>query len=92
MLVCAVCHNGRQFKFSSDCLFVHSLTTCNRHVRQERLGRYIFEAIQDVQDHATRWLCKYNEERSNIGVGGVFPIQKLKMKHEFYPINPLKMG
>ena len=29
----------------------------NRTVRNEWLGRYHFETIKEVQDHATRWLC-----------------------------------
>ena len=48
-------------------------------VRQEWLGRYIFETIQEVQDQATRWLWTYNNERPNMGIGGITPIQKLKM-------------
>ena len=51
----------------------------NRTVRQEWLGRYIFETIQEVQDQATRWLWTYNNERPNMGIGGITPIQKLKM-------------
>jgi transposase InsO family protein len=50
----------------------------NRTVRTEWLGRYHFETIEEVQDHATRWLWTYNNERSNMGIGGVKPIQKLK--------------
>ena len=29
----------------------------NRTVRHEWLGCFIFDAIKEVQDHATRWLC-----------------------------------
>jgi len=50
----------------------------NRTVRTEWLGRYHFESIDDVQDHATRWLWTYNNERPNMGIGGMTPIQKLK--------------
>lgn len=50
----------------------------NRTVRTEWLGRYHFETIEDVQDHATRWLWTYNNERPNMGIGGMTPIQKLK--------------
>ena len=50
----------------------------NRTVRTERLGRYHFNSIEEVQDHATRWLWTYNNERPNMGIGGVTPIQKLK--------------
>ena len=50
----------------------------NRTVRTEWLGRYHFESIEEVQDHATRWLWTYNNERPNMGIGGMTPIQKLK--------------
>ncbi len=50
----------------------------NRTVRTEWLGRYHFNTIEDVQDHATRWLWTYNNERPNMGIGGMTPIQKLK--------------
>jgi len=50
----------------------------NRTVRQEWLGRYLFDTLEQVQDHATRWLWTYNNERPNMGIGGITPIQKLK--------------
>ena len=49
----------------------------NRTVRTEWLGRYLFNTIEEVQDHATRWLWTYNNERPNMGIGGVTQIQKL---------------
>ena len=45
----------------------------NRTVRSEWLGRYHFETIQDVQDHATKWLWTYNNERPNMGIEGNDP-------------------
>ncbi len=51
----------------------------NRTVRQEWPGCYIFENIEEAQDHATRWLWTYNNERPNMGIGGITPAQKLKM-------------
>lgn len=42
----------------------------NRTVRTERLGRYHFQTVEDVQDHATRWLWTYNHERPKMGIGG----------------------
>ena len=51
----------------------------NRTVRHEWLGQYIFETIEEVQDHATRWLWTYNNERPNMGIGGITPAMKLKM-------------
>jgi putative transposase len=50
----------------------------NRTVRTECLGRYHFTRIEEVQDHATGWLWSYNNERPNMGIGGMTPMQKLK--------------
>lgn len=50
----------------------------NRTVRQEWLGQYHFDTLEQVQDHATRWLWTYNNERPNMGIGGMTPAQKLK--------------
>jgi len=49
----------------------------NRTVRQEWLGQYHFETLDQVREHATRWLWTYNNERPNMGIGGVTPKQKL---------------
>ena len=51
---------------------------CNRTVRTEWPGRYHFETIEEVQDHATRWLWTCNNEWPNTGIRGMTPIQKLK--------------
>lgn len=51
----------------------------NRTVRHEWLGQYIFETIAEVQDHATDWLWTYNNDRPNMGIGGITPAQKLKL-------------
>jgi putative transposase len=50
----------------------------NRTVRQEWLGLYLFDTLEQVQEHATRWLWEYNNERQNMGIGGITPAQKLK--------------
>ena len=50
----------------------------NRTVRGEWLGQYIFETIRLAQDHATRWLWTYNNERPNMAIGGITPIMKLR--------------
>ena len=49
----------------------------NRTVRNEWLGQYNFSTINEVQDHATQWLWTYNNERPNMGLGGLTPAQKL---------------
>jgi len=51
----------------------------NRTVRHEWLGQIIFETIAEVQDHATEWLWTYNNDRPNMGIGGITPAQKLKL-------------
>ena len=51
----------------------------NRTVRHEWLDLYIFETMEDVQDIATDWLWAYNNERPNMGIGGITPAQKPKM-------------
>jgi putative transposase len=52
---------------------------CNRTVRHERLDQHIIETIEEARDCATRWLCTYNNDRPNMGIGGITPAQKLKM-------------
>ena len=51
----------------------------NRTVRHEWLDLYIFETIEEVQNIATEWLWTYNNERPNMGIGGVTPAMKLRM-------------
>ena len=51
----------------------------NRTVRHEWLDQYIIETIEEAQDFATEWLWTYNNERPNMGIGGLTPAQKLKM-------------
>ncbi len=52
---------------------------CNRTVRHEWLGLYIFESIEEVQQIATGWLWSCNNERPNMGNGGMTPAQKLRL-------------
>ncbi len=51
----------------------------NRTVRHEWLDQYIIETIEEAQDFATQWLWTYNNDRPNMGIGGITPAQKLKM-------------
>jgi transposase InsO family protein len=51
----------------------------NRTVRHEWLDQYIIESIEEAQDQATRWLWTYNNNRPNMGIGGITPAIKLKM-------------
>ena len=51
----------------------------NRTVRPEWLDQYIIESIEEAQDQATQWLWTYNNDRPNMGIGGITPAMKLKM-------------
>ena len=50
----------------------------NRTVRHEWLDQYSIESIEEAQDFATQWLWIYNNDRLNIGLGGITPAHKLK--------------
>ncbi|MFV0292825.1 MAG: IS3 family transposase, partial [Paracoccus sp. (in: a-proteobacteria)] len=52
---------------------------CHRTVRHEWLDQYIIESIEEAQDYATQWLWTCNNDRPNMGIGGITPAQKLKM-------------
>jgi putative transposase len=49
----------------------------NRTVRYEWLNQYLWKDIEQVQEHATRWMWKYNHERPNMALGGITPKQRL---------------
>ena len=51
----------------------------NRAVRYDWLNQRLFSNIQEVQEHATKWLWSYNDERPNTAIGGKTPKQKLEM-------------
>jgi putative transposase len=57
----------------------------NRTVRYDWLNQHIFETIEQVQDAATKWLWTYNNERPNIALGGITPIQKLAQGKVSFP-------
>ena len=49
----------------------------NRTVRHEWLDEHLFDSIDHAQRTATQWLWRYNNERPNMAIGGITPIQKL---------------
>ena len=51
----------------------------NRTVRYAWLSQYLFATIDEVRNFATRWLWSYNNERPNMALGGITPMQKLAM-------------
>lgn len=50
----------------------------NRTVRYEWLNQYLFESLIEIQEFATKWIWSYNNERPNMGIGGITPAMKLK--------------
>ena len=61
-------------------------------MRHEWLDRYIIKTIEEAQDFATQWLGSYNNDRPNMGIGGMTPAQKLKWSRKFYEFTPFQMG
>ena len=49
----------------------------NRTVRYDWLNQYLFESLEEIQEFATIWLWTYNNERPNMGIGGITPAMKL---------------
>lgn len=49
----------------------------NRTVRYDWLNQYIFHTLAEMQEYATNWQWLYNNERPNMGLGGITPMQKL---------------
>jgi putative transposase len=49
----------------------------NRTVRYDWLNQYLFSTIAEMQEFATRWQWLYNNERPNMGLGGITPAQRL---------------
>ncbi len=43
------------------------------------LDQHIIENIEEAQDYATKRLRIYNNDRPNMGIGGITPAQKLKI-------------
>lgn len=50
----------------------------NRTVRYDWLNQYLFETLDEMRSFATKWLWSYNNERPNMGIGGITPAMKLK--------------
>lgn len=51
----------------------------NRTVRYDWLAQNLFDSIEEVQESATRWLWTYNNERPNMAIGGITPMQRLAL-------------
>jgi putative transposase len=42
-------------------------------------GPWVLHLKLEPKDQATQWLWTYNNDRPNMGIGGITPAQKLKM-------------
>lgn len=49
----------------------------NHTVRYDWLNQYIFSSLTEMQEFATKWQWLYNNERPNMGLEGITPMQKL---------------
>ena len=49
----------------------------NRTVRYDWLNQYLFYSLAEMQEYATKWQWLYNNERPNMGLGGITPAQRL---------------
>jgi len=49
----------------------------NRTVRYDWLNQYVFHTLAEMQEYATSWQWLYNNERPNMGIGGITPRQKM---------------
>lgn len=49
----------------------------NRTVRYDLLNQHLFESIEEMQDFATKWLWRYNNERPHMGIDGITPAMKM---------------
>lgn len=56
----------------------------NRTVRQEWLNQNIFETIEETQNQATEWLWTCNNDRLNMGIGGITLPNPMKIFNSVY--------
>jgi len=47
----------------------------NRTVCYDLLSQTLFDCIEDIQDSTARWLWTYNNDRPNMAIGGITPVQ-----------------
>jgi len=64
----------------------------NRTVRHEWLDQNIFETIEGAQEQATQWLWTYNNDRSNMDIGGITPRNETENGRVVLQANPIKYG
>lgn len=60
----------------------------NRIMRYDWLTQYSFEAIDEVQDYATKWLLAYNNERPHSALGAYPPRTRLDKAASDYFSSP----
>ena len=64
----------------------------NRTVRHEWLDQHNIETVDEAQDFSTRWQRTYNNDRPNMGIGGITPAMKLKMAAYVLRTQPVGNG
>ena len=47
-------------------------------VHNRPIAHYIIESIEEAQDQATQWLWTYQNDRPNMGIGGITSAMKRK--------------
>ena len=47
-------------------------------MRYDWLNQYDHESLEEIQEVATAWLWTYNNERPNMGIGGITPAMKME--------------
>jgi len=45
-------------------------------VRYDWLGHYLFKNTEAARGYATKWLWAYNNERPDMGIGGIILMHK----------------
>lgn len=64
----------------------------NRTARYEWLSQYEWENLEQVQDHAIRWMWSYNHKRPHMALGGFIPNSGWPWSHHFLLLRPSKNG
>ena len=64
----------------------------NRTVRYDWLNQYLLESLEEIREFATAWLWTCNNERPNMGIGGITPAMKLKRAAWALLLNPATNG
>jgi putative transposase len=73
------CRSFRLFNVIDDFNRESFVERLNLTVRYEWLLQYHWQDLDEVRLYATQWMWRYNNERPNMALGGITPIQRLAM-------------